>query len=159
MNEREDEITKRIGIPRPEPLDKEPAWLAIARRELGVHETPGPGSTSRINDYLAVAHAAPNDETPWCSAFACWAMQGAGLEQPHRLAARSWLKWGTAIAEPRLGCVVVLWRDDPSSAHGHVAFFVREDAANVYLLGGNQANSVCVRAYPKRRVLGYRWPS
>jgi hypothetical protein len=29
----------------------------------------------------------------------------------------------------------------------------------VYLLGGNQGDRVSVRAYPRKRLLGYRWPA
>jgi uncharacterized protein (TIGR02594 family) len=138
----------------------EPTWLTLARAEIGVHETPGPGSTSRIDEYLHAVTKDPhvNDETPWCSAFANWCMVRAQRVGSGKLAARSWLSWGVAC-EPQLGAVVVLWREDPKGPHGHVAFFVKEDATNVYLLGGNQHNSVCISAYPKSRVLGYRWPA
>jgi len=52
----------------------------------------------------------------------------------------------------------VLWRDDPQSWKGHVAFFVREDGDDVVLLGGNQLESVREHRYPRANVLGYRWP-
>jgi hypothetical protein len=53
--------------------------LARALGELGVHETPGPASTARIDEYLAVAlrggkplglHG--DDQFSWCACFASW---------------------------------------------------------------------------------------
>lgn len=137
----------------------EPPWLTIARRELGVHETPGAQSTPRINEYLATCGAVPSDEIAWCSAFVNWCMDRAGLPHTGRLAARSWLKWGDQLASARLGAVTVLWRESPQSPKGHVGLYLREAQGQVFLLGGNQANQVCVRAYTKARVLGYRWPT
>jgi hypothetical protein len=40
-----------------------------------------------------------------------------------------------------------------------VAFFVRAEGRDIYLLGGNQHNSVCILPYPTTRLLGLRWPS
>jgi hypothetical protein len=58
-----------------------------------------------------------------------------------------------------LGCITVLYRDDPDSWKGHVGFFLRADSESVYLFGGNQLGRVCENAYPRESVLGYRWPA
>lgn len=144
--------------------DMEPVWLARARREIGVKEKPGALHHPRIVEYLSATRITPKmhqDETPWCSAFACWVMEGCDIASTRSAAARSWLKWGEQLAAPKPGAIAVLTRptaDNPGS--GHVGFYVGEDGdGNVLLLGGNQANMVCVRPYPKSRVISYRWPT
>lgn len=72
--------------------------------------------------------------------------------------ARSWLSWGNPLDAPRYGCVAVLTADDAVEWKGHVGFFIRSDADNVYLFGGNQLGEVRELAYPLERVLAYRWP-
>lgn len=137
-------------------------WMNIADRELGTVEIAGPGDNPRIVEYHgATSLKSPDDETPWCSAFANWCMKQAGILGTNRANARSWLNWGVEIAKPRPGCVVVLWRESPNSAKGHVAFYVGEDQANpakIRLLGGNQGDKVSITSYDKARVLSYRWP-
>jgi lysozyme family protein len=63
------------------------------------------------------------------------------------------------LATPRLGCLAVLWRGDPTGPEGHVGFFLGADASGVHLLGGNQGDRVSVEVFPRGRVLGYRWPA
>ncbi|HEY3495976.1 MAG TPA: hypothetical protein VGK73_14860, partial [Polyangiaceae bacterium] len=41
---------------------------------------------------------------------------------------------------------------------GHVGFYVGEDATAYQILGGNQANSVCLTWLAKDRLLAARWP-
>jgi hypothetical protein len=58
-----------------------------------------------------------------------------------------------------LGCIAVLWRDDPSSLKGHVGLYLRHDDNQVWLLGGNQLDAVREHAYPIECVLAYKWPT
>ena len=69
-------------------------WLAWARGELGVRETPGPVSTKRILDYRAIAgiHLGGEDGVvPWCAIFvnagSCESMPSicTGLIRPIRV--------------------------------------------------------------------------
>lgn len=132
--------------------------LAAARHELGVHEIPGPESNGRIEEYLLATHGPGHSEDiAWCSAFVNFCVRQTGREGTDRRAARSWLHWGQPLKKPREGCIVVFWREDPRGAKGHVGFYVGETEHSVLILGGNQLNSVCIRKYPKARVLGYRW--
>lgn len=145
----------------PLPADA-PEWYLHARAEFGVHEVAGAKFSPRILEYfkattLGTAHQ--SDETAWCSAFACWCMERAGLASPHRANARSWLNWGVPLKLPQFGCVAVLWRGTPQSAQGHVAFYVGERGGQVQLLGGNQNNAVSLAWYPRARVLMWRWPT
>ena len=151
----------------------DPPWLAIARGEIGVRETPGPGDTSRIDEYLSTTRlpeAMVHDATPWCAAFVCWCLERSGVPSTKRAAARSYLHWGHAIAEPRLGCIVVFSRAAGGPGSGHVGFYVGSEPArelspglraleSIRVLGGNQRDQVCERTYPVSRVLGYRWPT
>ena len=52
----------------------------------------------------------------------------------------------------------MLTADDAVEWKGHVGFFLRFDAQNVYLFGGNQLEEVRELAYPLDRVLASRWP-
>lgn len=136
----------------------EPVWLRVARQEVGVKETPGAGDTARIAEYLRTTTLpgsyASNDETPWCSAFVNWCMIKAGHKGTNSAAARSWLDWGQPIDVPVAGCIAVLSREGGA----HVAFYVRHQVADLWLLGGNQADRVCERAYAPGRLIGLRMP-
>jgi len=138
----------------------EPEWLQIARGELGVKEnTSRTRHNATIVQYFREAGFAgiKDDETAWCAAFVGAVLKRAGLPTTKSLLARSYLKWGKKLTSPRLGCIVILKRGN-SSWQGHVGFFIRETRTHVYLLGGNQSNSVNIAKYPKTKLLGYRWP-
>lgn len=134
--------------------------LDIALAEYGVTEVVGDHHNSRILTYFKeIGHSwVTTDETAWCSAYANWVALKAGCARSGKLTARSWLTVGKKIASPALGSVVVFWRESKSSWKGHVGFFIgfSQDGNYVYVLGGNQNNMVCIKAYPIYRVLGYR---
>lgn len=138
---------------------QQPDWLHWAWRELGVHEIAGGGDNPRIIEmFKDVGHPAiRDDEVPWCAAFLGACLERSGRPATRSLMARSYLKWGHQIPEPKLGAVAVLTRG-PDPALGHVGFVVGDTEAHVFLLGGNQANAVSVAAFDKSRVLEYRWP-
>lgn len=137
-------------------------WMSFAINELGVSESPGDLDNPRILEFhKATAYGAKDDEVAWCSAFVNWCMKQSGYQRTGSAAARSWLNYGQMLPEPKTGCIAVLWRGDPNSWQGHVGFYLREPQGcndNIYLLGGNQGDAVSVVAYPKSRVLAYRWP-
>jgi uncharacterized protein (TIGR02594 family) len=134
-------------------------WMDVAVAELGTAEVRGARSHNpRILEYLNATNGHfRSDETPWCSAFVNWVMQQCGYTGTRLANARSWLRWGIPIATPVYGCIVIFSRP-PNPAHGHVAFYVEDDDPYVWVLGGNQSDSVSVAKYRKRRILGYRWP-
>ena len=99
-------------------------WITLARGELGQRDYPGPRHNPRVIEYLnTTSFQANDDETSWCSAFVNWCMLGARLRGTNNAAARSWLTFGQALSNPRPGCIVILWRESPSSWKGHVGFF------------------------------------
>jgi len=133
--------------------------MTVAHGELGVTACAPGLSNPRITEY----HEGTNmrgydDKASWCSSFVNWCLAEAGIEGTGSALARSWLDWGEPLDEPRVGCVAVLYRDDPSSWKGHVGFFLRIADGRIHLLGGNQLEQVREHDYPVESVLGYRWP-
>lgn len=135
----------------------DPQWLAIARPLVGLEEIPGPQHAPEI---LAMWRAIKrsgiqSDEVPWCAAFVGACLERAGIRSSRFESAASYLKWGVRLDGPAHGCVVVFSRE----GGGHVGFVVGIDrAGKLLVLGGNQGDSVNVKAFPVDRVTGYRWP-
>lgn len=133
--------------------------IRTALSQYGVKETPDATDHPQIVKYfteLGYDGEKLKEDTAWCSAFANWVAKKTGYEYSGRLNARSWLSTGTSTETPVWGDVVVLWRESPSSWKGHVGFYIKESKRYVYVLGGNQRHSVCIKAYPKSRVLDYK---
>jgi len=99
-----------------------------------------------------------DSETAWCSLALNYFAKKCGYEYSNSLSARSWLKMPNQIIvlKPEIGDVAVLWRESIDSWKGHVGLFISQDVHNIYLLGGNQGNSLTIAPYPIERVLGYR---
>lgn len=141
-------------------------WIAEGRKLIGTDENV---NTSRVielwrDSFTAIGQATRMKEpvwnqaaTPWCGSFvaACLARAGVGKHIPKDFPmARSWARAGASLAKPAYGCIVVFTR----TGGGHVGFVVGKDAnGNLMVLGGNQSNRVCVKPFPKSRVLAYRW--
>ncbi|UES60204.1 TIGR02594 family protein (plasmid) [Roseibium aggregatum] len=135
----------------------DPQWYKIAFEELNTTEFSGDDHNPRIIEYHSTTTLkARADEVPWCSSFVNWCVEQAGLAGTKSAAARSWLQWGTGLAQPQKGCIVVL-SSSRGPTSGHVGFFVRQEGNHVLLLGGNQNNSVNFSSYSRSRLLGYRW--
>jgi len=135
----------------------DPLWLTIARRDLGIEETPGKETTPAIRRWLIELGAWWRDDaTPWCGVALAYWMKEAGAPIPKQYyRARAWLDWGTALNQPALGCVVVFER----RGGGHVGLVVgRNELDYLLVLGGNQGDKVCIASFSPDRVLGYRWP-
>lgn len=142
----------------------EPQWLIIARGELGVHRRKD-HREPRIAEYFAHTSLGPSPDTvSWCSAFANFCIDKAGLHGTGNAMARSWLHWGVHT-EVRIGAIAVLPRaGDPNL--GHVGMVERFDAEWVWLLAGNQGatnrdgsdSKVCIKRFPRDAFLDFRWP-
>jgi uncharacterized protein (TIGR02594 family) len=138
----------------------EPIWLREAQRHLGTREWPGRRHNPAIVRFFKHAGfgGIRDDETPWCAAFLNAVMAACHLPTTGKLTARSFLKWGEAISEPRHGAVAV-FRRGRSTWQGHVGLVVDHDATHISVLGGNQSNAVTVARYPRSKLLGFRWPT
>jgi hypothetical protein len=86
-------------------------WMAVAMREIGRSEVPGPQHNPHILAYHATTSLrATTDETAWCSSFVNWCLVQAGISGTNSAAAASWLHWG-APSSARSGAVTIpLWR-------------------------------------------------
>lgn len=140
-------------------------WMWKAWEQVGVVETAGAAATPEIVRYFEKVGRADitSDEVPWCAAFVGAMLKEAGvplmMPKDERLLARGYLKQGTEVPldQPRVGCVAVFRRtSDPR--FGHVGFVNGITDTHIHLLGGNQANSVNVTAYPRSDLIGLRWP-
>lgn len=136
----------------------EPKWLQEARKLIGLREIKGPNHAPEIIQMWRDIKRSgiKDDETPWCAAFVGAMLERVGIRSSRFESARSYLTWGDQLVEPLPGCIVVFSRD----GGGHVGFCIGQDAAgNLLILGGNQSDAVNIRAFPRTRVTGYRWPS
>lgn len=142
--------------------------LDIARRFIGVKEAPGTTSNPAILAMLKLDAQWPEDDsrTPWCSGFVNWVAWLLQLPRSRSLAARSWLKVGTAVriedAVPGFDVVILSRGPGPQpgpevlDAPGHVGFFVGREEFSILVLGGNQGDMVSVAPFSLGRLLGVR---
>lgn len=144
----------------------EPAWLTLARAQVGTREIVGKKHSAKIMGWIQEVGAkvlgikVNDDETPWCGTFMAWLMKRAGLSSPAiAVRASQWARagsWGRELIGPRLGCILVFTR----AGGGHVGLYIGEDATHYHVLGGNQSNSVSITRIAKNRLApgGMRWP-
>ncbi|MFY0630527.1 MAG: TIGR02594 family protein [Flavobacteriaceae bacterium] len=133
--------------------------IKIALTQYGVQKNDESEIHPQIIEYFTVIGYTMTDfkkNNSWSSAFVNWVAKKSGYEYSGKLDARSWLGVGNSIDTPEWGDIVVLWKDIPENKDGYVGVFIKETRRYVYLLGGDQRNSVCIKAYPKSRVLDYR---
>ena len=140
-------------------MDEQPAWMTAAWAELGQREIRGAGDNAHIRAFFRELGQPPSlhDEVAWCAAFVGACLERAGEASTRSLMARSYLRWGEKIERGRYGALAVLARGSDPGA-GHIGFLVGEMPGHVVLLGGNQGDAVSVAAYPRTRLLGFRWP-
>jgi len=73
------------------------------------------------------------------------------------LGARQWERFGDST-QPRVGAVMVFWRNSKQSGFGHVGFYVGEDDDAYQILGGNQSDSVNLTWVGRNRFVSAHWP-
>lgn len=124
-----------------------------------MHETSGAKATPEVLAFFAKAGhpEVQSDEVAWCAAFAGACLADAGMPNTGSLMARSYLTYGTALDQPKVGAIAVFKRgSDPSQ--GHVAFVTGWGKGTLRCLGGNQRDSVCEENFRSDNLLGLRWP-
>jgi len=136
-------------------------WFEEARNLVGTKEVLGPRDNPVIMDWatsLDISYT--GDDVPWCGLFVAHCI-GSTLQQEvlpsNPLGARQWENFGDVIT-PRLGAVMVFWRESLASGKGHVGFYVGEDDMAYQILGGNQSDKVCLMWLAKDRLRDARWP-
>lgn len=131
-------------------------WMGTALGEVGVREVAGSQHSKRVLEYHdATILNASTDETAWCAAYTSWVLQTSKLPSLRSARALDYLAYGVAIAAPCYGAIGVL----RMKGSNHVGFVVKADGTYISLLGGNQANSVCVARFPRSAFLGFRYPA
>lgn len=127
-------------------------WLKTAEAEIGQTETAGSAANPRILEYFAAAKFWGTDDSggknAWCGCFVAWVMKQHGFEPvKNAFRAKEWVNFGKTIPSPVSGAIGIKSR----SGGGHVAFVVGQsaDGSYLYMLGGNQSNSVQVSRYKK----------
>lgn len=151
--------------------EKLSAHVITAASYLGEKEIPGLKHNNKIVAFWQALQARiRDDETPYCSAFMAKIMtESYPYYTPAKLkeigitpAARSWHEsgWGFGshiTIKPCIGDIAVLWRQEKTSKKGHVTIAVGyNENGDIWGLGGNEKNSICVSLFPKHRVLSFR---
>ena len=136
-------------------------WFEEARNLMGTKEILGPKSNPDILDWahdLDIPYT--GDDIPWCGLFVAHCVGATLPEEPlpaNPLGARQWERFGDAT-QPRVGAVMVFWRNSPQSGLGHVGLYAGEDDTAYQILGGNQTDSVSLAWLKKSRFLSAHWP-
>ncbi|MDE1478327.1 TIGR02594 family protein [Xenorhabdus bovienii] len=135
-----------------------PKWIEAGYKYIGVHEIKGEQHHPNILQWWKDIKRGGirDDETPWCAAYVGAMFEHVGICSSRFESAKSYLEWGIPLKEPHYGCVAVFTR----VGGGHVGFVVGvAENSDLMVLGGNQSDEVNIRAFPRSRVSGYRWPS
>jgi uncharacterized protein (TIGR02594 family) len=134
----------------------DPPWLRIAFQHLGDREIPGQLMSDAVKEFHASTPGAVDEEIPWCSSFANFCVEEAGLRGTESRLARSWLNWGTPTNTPVRGCIVVFKRGSEGSGQGHVGFYLSgSPKTGIKIIGGNQSDAVSI-VTQNLPFLGYR---
>ena len=151
-----------------------PRILQEALKLFGTKEQIGPGSNptllmwaDTLGDKLGTAYAKwadtfySDDLIPWCGLFIAYVVDKANdAKRPERapitkyLSAGEWAHWGIGVDKAELGDILVFVRP----GGGHVGIYVGEDQFSYHVLGGNQADSVCIVPIAKSRCTAIRRP-
>jgi uncharacterized protein (TIGR02594 family) len=93
--------------------------------------------------------------TLWCGAFLDMVLRRTGHRGGGNLA-RGYIKYGTRIAGPEVGAIVVFARQ----GGGHVGIVTGIDSnGNPIVISGNHNHRVAVATYPAKRALAYVMPN
>jgi len=135
-------------------------WMEEAWKWNGLKEIPGSKHNAQILAWWKwIKQPYVDDETAWCAGAVGGILESRGLPSTRSASARSYESYGTKIAKPCYGCIVVFWRGSKTGWQGHVAFVVGQASnGDLFCLGGNQSDMFCISRFSRDRVLSYRWP-
>jgi len=136
-------------------------WMRIAKGEIGVKEINGPKSNPKILEYDHAAKFHARDDSgsknAWCGSFVAWVMKKSGYTPiNHAMGAKRWKNFGKKAKKPIYGAIGIKSR----TGGGHVSFVVGQsaDGKYLYMLGGNQHDSVNISRYPRSVWSDFRVP-
>ena len=165
------------AVPQNADIGATGSWLAIAEQELKAWEdgklkqNSGEGKR-RVLDYFKATDLQTDKVLSWCGAFVAHCLKTSGDPAAGSIIkgaswAANWKTWAdtklflraednSADGIPK-GAVVLLEPLVPK-ASGHVGFFHSLKEGNkIVLLGGNQSGKVCLRAFPRGKLVAIRW--
>lgn len=132
-----------------------------AIEHVGTREVPGSKSNPKIQKWIKEAATwldGDDSKTAWCGCFRghLGLVTATGVVPEHYRAA-SWAKWGNAVPlDPKQwqqGDTIVMTR--PGGNHVCLFHAVAKDG-RIECLGGNQADSVNITAFPLNRITHVR---
>lgn len=145
--------------------DNMPLMIKEALKEYGTIEAPGAANNAKILAWAKevgtdVAKLFYADSVAWCGLFMAVIAKRAHKEVVKSpLWALNWGTFGHEVECPALGDVLVFVRKTASGAKaGHVALYVGQSKDTFHILGGNQADKVCIIEIAKSRLYAARRP-
>lgn len=146
-------------------------WFKIASdlESRGINES---NSAQEIIGMFKATDSGITTLEHWCGAFVAHCLVSASdvVADPAikqsivsgSARAANWANWGDIPLSSKhktipQGAVVVLSPSDGTGTSGHVGFFHSRNGDFVFLLGGNQSNSVKVSRYRASRIRAIRW--
>ena len=133
---------------------------AEATKYIGVTEIPGPGSNPVIIKFIDEAAKWLKDDVrdidgsiAWCGCFRghVGIVTATGLPKAHYRAI-SWATWGNPVSlDPsawKRGMTVIMSRPGGN----HVTLIDRVEGNQVFCLGGNQSDKVCIAPFDISRI-------
>lgn len=137
-----------------------PRHLRVALNLYGTLEAAGSRDNPQIMAWAKACREAgidvkgyTADSVPWCGLFMAYVMLEADRVAEAKaiggtLWALNWSKFGEAGGQPELGDILTFTRN----GGGHVGFYIGEDSAYYFVLGGNQSDRVNIMRLKKGRM-------
>ena len=132
------------------------AWIAEARKHIGLKEKNGSNKHPTIDSWATSLKGAWVIGQPWCGTFIAHCLRTANVAYPkHWYRALDYLNYGARLKKPAYGCVAVKTR----KGGGHVCFVVGRDkkTGKLVCLGGNQSDMVCFALYDEKDFEAFMW--
>lgn len=102
--------------------------LSVATQEIGRGEQGGNNKGKYVREYLN-----GKEGLPWCAGFVSYCCKKAGLNVPYLLGAKSFLKYGQGVSDPKPGDIIVFSRQ----GGGHVGIVEKVTEDSIVTIEGN----------------------
>jgi len=115
-----------IGILSPQARATEP--LFIAQSQIGLGELGANNQGQYVKEYLN-----GQENLPWCAGFISYCFKKANYHLPYLLRAKSYLKIGTKVTNPKAGDLIIFSRKNG----GHIAIIEKVTKDTIITIEGN----------------------
>lgn len=130
--------------------------IKLALSQYGLHESNP--QTKKYFEAVGMTDLWLQGHTPSCAAYVGWVLKTAGYPYLKTLRSRDYETLFEEPYAPIIGDICVFWRGSIKSLYGHVGFYITGDKDNIWVLGANQKNTVCIGKYPQERLITIRRP-